>query len=64
MSPGAVDVPDRVRLAIQDLIKKHGTLATAKMLGVSRDAVTRLAAGSPVRAGTLLMAQTKLAGVK
>lgn len=51
-----VPVPHQVTAGVQALVKEAGEGAAIAKLGISRQAFARLAAGLPVRRGTLVIA--------
>lgn len=53
---------EHVRAAVRKLVAAQGVAAVARYLHVSREAVARVAAGIPVRAGTLALVLQHLAG--
>ena len=57
---GLVDPPENVRMAVLALVKKHGAVKAAGMLGIGREPVLRVAGGLPVRAGTIAQVKERL----
>lgn len=53
---GGVPVPHQVVAAVQELVRTEGQRAAFEKLGVSRQSFASLAAGLPVRRGTLVIA--------
>lgn len=49
-----------VQRAIHRAVKTHGVGKTSRVLGMSRNAVLALAAGAPVRAGTVALAEQRI----
>ncbi len=54
-------VTKKVQAAVKALVTKYKIAEVARRLGVSRESVTRIVAGMPVRAGTLALVESKLA---
>ena len=52
---------DEVSAQVKTLVEERGVCATAALLGIGREAASRLAAGFGVRKGTLALATKKLA---
>lgn len=50
-----------VRAAVRSRVQTEGVRATALAVGLSRDATLALAAGAPVRAGTMALARQNIA---
>lgn len=46
---------------VRGLVRRDGAPRTARTLGISREAAMRLAAGLPIRRGTLALATLRLA---
>ena len=62
MNQNARGVPVSKALAdrVKKLIEKHGFKHCIDRLGVSRDSLTRVAAGMPVRKGTIVVIEKNL----
>lgn len=56
--PTVLPLEQRTHLA--QVVRKHSATTVARALGVGREQVVKLAAGFPVRAGTLALAQLAL----
>lgn len=54
----------QIARAVRAFAESHGVGKTAKLLGCGYDAVARIAARLPVRAGTLALAEKNLAGLE
>jgi hypothetical protein len=52
--------PPEVKDAVRLLIKRHGTVRTAKALRMSDSTAARIAGGLPVRSGSIALAQERL----
>lgn len=52
--------PESLRKRVDLLLNVAGTPEAVKKLGVSREALARLAAGLPVRAGTIALVEKAL----
>jgi hypothetical protein len=53
---GAVAPTPALQAAVKDCLDRDGERITVERLGISRISVAKLAAGSPVRRGTLALA--------
>jgi hypothetical protein len=54
---------DQVRARVAETLKIHGVAATAVKLGLSQEAVLRIAAGARVRPGSLALAGLRLESI-
>ena len=61
MQQAALVPETTVRAKVQQLVTRHGVAHVARLLGMSRHAVTALAGPAPVHAGTLALARERLA---
>jgi hypothetical protein len=57
-----VEAPADLRVWLAQLVERDGTAATAKKIGISREAVARIIAGLGVRLGTIALLREKAAG--
>jgi hypothetical protein len=62
MSTRGVEAPsEEMQARVSKLLRRIGTVRATKMLGVSREAVARIAAGLELRPGTLSLVRERLA---
>jgi hypothetical protein len=59
-----VDVPESTQEAVGDLAEKHGVQGAARLLKISREAVTRIVGDLPIRAGTLALVENNIVAAK
>jgi hypothetical protein len=59
-TPGAVRPSSALQRAVKAALNEEGERALVERLGITRSAAARLAAGLPVRKGTLALAALKL----
>jgi len=61
-TPRGLEAPsDELRARVADLVREVGTVRAHGVLGVSREAIARIAAGFALRPGTLSLVREKLA---
>lgn len=55
-----VEVPEDVQKHVRTLLKTKSVVKVSEELGIGREAVTRLAAGLEVKAGTISLVREKM----